>query len=170
MNKADQQRKGFGCTDEQWQIVRGDLSLPYGKCPVRKWVDQRRDALARGISWDLSLWDWWSVWQQSGRWAERGVKANQFCMCRYGDVGAYALVNIYIATNSQNHSDAWNSGKKRERNIRPAGCGVEILKRCRTRPFRARYGKKGLGCFETFDEAHAAYLMAREKALSKNSA
>lgn len=67
---------------------------------------QRFNARGRGISWKLTFEQWWQIWEQSGHLNERGRKANQYCMARIGDKGPYAVGNVLIITNSENHSMA----------------------------------------------------------------
>jgi hypothetical protein len=156
----------YGCTLEQWKIVRGDPKIRFDKCAIQKWKMQKRNAALRGIEWNFSLWDWWKAWQGSGRWEDRGCKAHQYCMCRKGDIGPYAVGNVYFATASTNLSDARRSGKSRKKNIRGVALGVEVVKRNTNRPYRAVYAKKRVGSFQTFEEARAAYLQARSEAIS----
>jgi hypothetical protein len=159
-------KKYFGCTDEQWVEVRGSLDVPYERSPVRKWTAQREHAKRRGIAWDLTLWQWWSIWSESGHWNDRGPLEHQYCMARHGDAGAYAVGNVYIATNSKNHSDAWTSGKDRKPNIQRAGRGVYFVPHMKRRPYEARWRSKRIGFFASFEEARNAYLTARSLALS----
>ncbi|EXF45243.1 hypothetical protein BAY1663_02322 [Pseudomonas sp. BAY1663] len=86
-----------GCTLEQFQSVcthrpKGSTS-PY---LIFGW--QRNHANFRGIEWKMSFWEWFSVWQESGKWEERGRGAGSYCMCRVGDEGAYELGNVYIGS------------------------------------------------------------------------
>ncbi len=64
---------------------------------------QRGNAKLRGIIFQLTAEEWWQIWAESGHLHERGQKANQYCMARFGDVGPYAVNNIEIITNSQNN-------------------------------------------------------------------
>lgn len=77
-----------------------------GKPTYAYWA-QRKNALYRGIGWELNLWQWWSIWQKSGHWNERGRGRDGFGMCRLNDVGPYAVDNVYIATNSEKMKDYW---------------------------------------------------------------
>lgn len=76
----------------------------WGRTPVGAFNSQRQNARSRGISWDLKLWEWWQIWQQSGKWDERGRGKGKYVMCRFGDVGAYEAGNVYIATCEHNTS------------------------------------------------------------------
>lgn len=74
------------------------VSIRALKKPTRAFASQRGCAVTRGIVWDLTLWQWWTVWQQSGKWDQRGRRADAFVMCRKNDVGPYSPGNVYIAT------------------------------------------------------------------------
>jgi hypothetical protein len=64
---------------------------------------QRQNASKRGIAWEFAtLWEWWCVWRDSGKWAERGRKDGQYVMARRGDVGPYAPWNVEIKTSNEN--------------------------------------------------------------------
>jgi DNA-binding CsgD family transcriptional regulator len=76
------------------------------KTPTRAFTSQRNNANKRGIEWQLTLWQWWSIWQQSGHWADRG-RGTGYCMCRKGDQGPYSIDNVYIATHAKNIQDYW---------------------------------------------------------------
>jgi hypothetical protein len=87
----------WGCSWDQYCSIRGK--------PSRAWCLHRRNARVRGIGFELTLWQWWTIWRDSGRWPERGHGAEKYAMCRFNDVGPYAVGNVYIATNSQNSKD-----------------------------------------------------------------
>lgn len=69
----------------------------------REYGRQRQSARHRGIGWELTFEQWWQIWQDSGRYAERGPKCNQFVMARKWDRGPYAIGNVEIQTAQQNH-------------------------------------------------------------------
>ena len=140
--------KKWGCNFDQYVAIR-DL-----KKPTRAWNAQRRNAANRSIAWELNLWQWWSIWQQSGKWSERG-RGSGYMMCRFNDVGPYAVGNVYIATGCENSSreHAKTSGLPR---------GVS-LHRGKFRATRQIAGKKNyLGSYHCPDLAHAAYLAAQK--------
>lgn len=72
------------------------------RTPAGAWGSQRANAKRRGIEWKLKLWDWWQIWQDSGKWAKRGCGKTAYVMCRFNDSGAYEVGNVYIATHSHN--------------------------------------------------------------------
>lgn len=67
---------------------------------------QRKNARQRAIEWQFTFADWWKVWLDSGKWFERGNRAGQFVMARYGDVGPYSASNVRILTHNQNSAEA----------------------------------------------------------------
>lgn len=77
-----------GCTYGQYRELRGR--------PRSAFIRQRANAKTRGIDWELSLWQWWTIWQESGHWHERG-RGQGYGMCRNGDEGPYAVGNVFIA-------------------------------------------------------------------------
>src|SRR5437660_337438 len=60
----------------------------------------------------LTLEEWWKIWCDSGRWAERGCRRGQYVMSRPGDVGPYAAWNVRICTAAENAADRRGRKKK----------------------------------------------------------
>lgn len=150
-----------GCSPEQWELIGRKARLAFRR--------QRNFAAVRGIEWQLSLQQWWSAWQESGRWAQRGRRKGLYVMARNGDVGPYALGNIYFTTLEQNSSDQFKwkpTGVRRNKALtqKPARLGYSYLPHLNaTNPYRAVLSgkpKKHLGWFATADLARAAYLSA----------
>jgi hypothetical protein len=138
--------KKWGCSwDEYKALSRGPRS------PSMAFIQQRRNARARGVEWQLTLWQWWTIWQKSGHWAGRG-RGSGFGMCRYNDVGPYAVGNVFIATGRENSS---RGGSKK-------GLPVGVTRRHNRFVAHASVNgiKKHLGSFATPEIAHAAYLAA----------
>lgn len=75
-----------------------------GRTPVGAFNSQRQNAKSRGVEWKLKIWEWWQIWQQSGKWEDRGRGKGKYVMCRFGDTGAYDTGNVYIATFEHNTS------------------------------------------------------------------
>lgn len=92
----------WGCSYRQYVGI-----LKHEDKPTYAYWAQRKNAIKRGIAWDLNLWQWWSIWQQSGHWSERGRGKDGYGMCRLNDTGPYAVDNVYIATCSENMKDYW---------------------------------------------------------------
>lgn len=121
--------------------------------PYRAFWQQRRNAtLLRGISWELTFDQWWSLWSESGHWPERGSGDGKYCMCRKGDIGPYAVGNVFIGSFSQNAADA-----------RKTKAGLPLgVRKTKYGGYEAARGSRGvryyLGTFDTPDLAHSAYL------------
>lgn len=92
--------KKWGCPWSQYVILR-DMGSP-----TAAYSRQRVNAAHRGIEWDLTLWQWWTIWQESGHWDERG-RGRAYQMCRIRDTGPYSVGNVYIATGVENIQDYW---------------------------------------------------------------
>lgn len=65
-----------------------------------RFVEQKANAYLRGIEWELSLAEWWGLWEASGFWNQRGRTG--YCMARKGDTGPYSENNVYFCPTSQN--------------------------------------------------------------------
>jgi len=78
----------------------------YQKTPKGVFGVQRANAKRRGIEWKLTFEEWWEIWEKSGKWEQRGRHAEQYCMGRRWDTGAYEKGNVAIVTSS------WNSRSK----------------------------------------------------------
>lgn len=139
-----QSLKQFGCSWDQYIEIHA-----MGK-PKLAFYQQRSSAAKRGIGWELSLWQWWSIWQQSGKWDQRGT-GQGYVMCRNGDIGPYSVDNVFIATGRKNSSDQIHKKS-----------GLPIGVKQRGSRFVAERGLNGktkyLGCHRTPELAHAAYL------------
>jgi hypothetical protein len=120
--------------------------------PMNAFSMQRSHAGHRGIGWELSLWQWWQIWADSGKWNERGRGAG-YVMCRQGDVGPYAEWNVFIAPARENNSIRHGVERDLPRGVH-----------CADGRFIARAMVDGrklhLGTFPSPSEASAAYRRA----------
>jgi hypothetical protein len=147
----------WGCTREQYtNLLSIGLNDRPCKRPTFAYSSQRAAAARRGIEWNLSLWQWWSIWEDSGKWSERG-RGDGYVMCRKGDAGPYAPGNVFIATARQNASE----GPHKKSDL---PMGVVKNERYKSRPYFAvahiNGVKKRLGHYATPERAGAAYLRA----------
>lgn len=146
----------WGCTYSEYAALRDMNKESERPCrrPVRAFCSQRNNARSRGIAWEMTLAQWWAIWQSSGKWSERG-RGNGYVMCRYGDAGPYAVWNVSIAPGYENSFEA--SKKK-------TGLPMGVRKNKNYAGFTAQRmigGKiQRLGSFPTPELAHAAYLAA----------
>ena len=95
-----------GCSYRQYRklVDMGKDPSLGERSPTRAFARQRQTAKQRGIEWNLKIWDWWDIWQQSGKWDHRGRSKDGYVMCRFKDDGPYEAGNVYIATLSHNSS------------------------------------------------------------------
>lgn len=145
-----------GLTLGQYALVPNEIRLAFRY--------QQRTAGYRGIAWRMNLREWMLVWELSGKWSERGVGGDKYCMARIDDRGPYAPDNVKIITNRENvreYAVAKFSGKRSNR-ARIAR-GVYYLLPGYSRPFAAQVGKR-LTYHATAEEAISArngYLATR---------
>lgn len=157
--------KKNGCSREELESIRavGREALAQGlheaAHPIRAFTTQRCNARRRGIGWELSLWEWWQIWQQSGKWKLRG-RGQGYVMARDGDAGPYAVGNVFITTAADNSS---NSPRKKRTEL---PCGVRPSKNKKGGYYaqRNRDGKRFVSkTYPTPELAYAAYLMLGEQ-------
>ncbi len=70
--------------------------------PKTKYTQQKAQAKRRGISWEFTFESWWKMWEESGKWEQRGYSKGKYCMCRKNDVGPYSTSNVIIASTEEN--------------------------------------------------------------------
>lgn len=125
---------------------------------MKAFHEQERNAAHRNIEWKLSLSDWWSVWEASGKWEQRGRSGDGYVMSRVRDDGPYELGNVHIQTLRENSREAvakWRGKKKALR-------GVFHLYPGLARGWVAKFRKKHLGYYATAEEAAWARASAME--------
>jgi hypothetical protein len=93
--------RSWGCSYRDYTKI-----LKHPDQPTYKFSQQRKNADQRGIGWELTLWQWWKIWQQSGHWDDRGC-GRGYGMCRLNDTGPYSVDNVYIGTGVENMQDYW---------------------------------------------------------------
>jgi hypothetical protein len=107
--KEEKHSKMFGCAEDVLTAINGKVfstaKLDYST-PAWKYLNQKRNAEHREITWNITFPEWWRAWQESGKYHLRG-RGKGYCMARFGDSGAYEPGNIYICTVGQNFSDMY---------------------------------------------------------------
>jgi hypothetical protein len=79
--------------------------------PQTRYIQQKCQADQRNIEWLFTFESWWKMWEESGKWNERGRKTGQYCMARKGDIGPYSPDNVDIILVTRNSSDAHKNGR-----------------------------------------------------------
>lgn len=130
--------------------------------PLDKFEHQRQRAKVRGIEWLLTFEEWWAIWQQSGKWPQRGRKGDQYVMARRGDVGPYSTTNVLICLQRQNSRDAHANGRiPARRRIPRAFAGRPVVgwtfRAGHKNPYQVKFRDKYVGCYRTQQEAEAVY-------------
>lgn len=164
----------YGCSYGSLESILGDNVVLTHNSTSRAYAQQKKNSGERGIEFLLTFPQWWAVWQKSGKWSQRG-RGQGYVMARTGDVGPYAVGNVYICTQSQNSKDSFIKTPAHVRAAKAAmnprankhsvlgrGRGYTVLKNCKTRPYQVMCGKDRVGYFATEEEARAAYLAACE--------
>lgn len=77
------------------------------------YMKHRQDAKERGVPFLMTFEQWWSIWDASGKWSERGHSTGQYVMARFGDKGGYEVGNVRICTCSENVSERHEIERKR---------------------------------------------------------
>lgn len=62
----------------------------------------RADRNGNKIEFRISFKEWWDIWQQSGKWEQRGRHKGEYVMARHDDVGHYEVGNVSIILASEN--------------------------------------------------------------------
>lgn len=108
----------------------------------KAYTSQKNQAARRGIGWLFDFEGWCAVWDESGRWDQRGKRIGQYVMARNGDTGPYHASNVSITG---------------------CGRGWTFVARAAKRPYQVTLAKKYIGSFATQQEAEAAYAKAVEE-------
>lgn len=146
----------WGCTRKQYVVLKRmtltliEQGVSRYRTPIGAFCRQRMTAKFRGVAWELSLWDWWTIWQKSGKWSRRGRGRGHFVMCRKDDIGPYSKDNVFIDLACRNISSATRKAD--------LPVGVRIVG-TRFEAYTVSKGRRvALGRFDTPQEAHIAYL------------
>lgn len=81
------------------------------KIAKQRYNEQKYRAHSRGINFNLTLQQWIDIWDQSGKWEQRGCKIGQYVMSRINDSGNYEIGNVFIQLHESNAKDG-QLGKK----------------------------------------------------------
>jgi hypothetical protein len=101
-------------SEDSLRETRKQSWIKHNQTPIAKYRFQKNSAHRRNIPWEFTFELWWEVWEKSGKWEQRGQRADQYCMCRYNDVGPYSPSNVYISTTSENAKEVRMLNKLRK--------------------------------------------------------
>lgn len=101
--------KRNGCGLDEFKRITTLYFSTNGDSPKRPYDMHRRNAHNRGIEFNLSFYEWFSIWEESGNWELRGRGLGMYCMSRKGDLGAYETGNVEIILFEDNSRDGRNS-------------------------------------------------------------
>ena len=79
-----------------------DLKKMYKQFYIQKWNAINK----RNIKWELTFEEWCDIWIKSEKYYLRGIKHDQYCMCRFNDQGSYSIDNVRIDTGKSNILEA----------------------------------------------------------------
>lgn len=71
--------------------------------PWQRFVANRKNAAQRGIEFKLSFDEWWALWAL--HYHERGTARDDYCLCRYLDMGCYEIGNVRVDRTVSNHQE-----------------------------------------------------------------
>ena len=104
---TDKHREYYEKNKEKIKQKRKEYEKIWITTPRGQFSIQKRKAKQRKIEWQLSFDDWWNIWQQSGKWEERGDSRGKYCMSRQGDTGPYSVENVYINLFESNTKESY---------------------------------------------------------------
>lgn len=99
-------RKVFGRFDwEQEGIPEHMRQMLTDNGAMKAFLTHRNNALRRGVEFKFTFAEWWRVWDESGKWHQRGRFKGQYVMSRHQDRGAYEVGNVSIVLATVNCSE-----------------------------------------------------------------
>ena len=103
----------YGCNYNELLRLNDGVPVRIGQSKAGRFRNQKNCARNRNIRWMLTFPQWLSIWEESGKWSERGKGRDGYCMARVGDKGAYRVGNVYITTCADNVVDYQAELKRR---------------------------------------------------------
>jgi hypothetical protein len=77
----------------------------FKRTPRGRYAVHKMNAKRRGVPFLMTFHQWWQLWLDSGKWQQRGNRRGKYCMCRFDDVGPYAIGNVYIGLYDHNTAE-----------------------------------------------------------------
>jgi hypothetical protein len=88
------------------------MTYHHGNQKLSIYTRQKCMAKYRQIDWQISFEDWSKIWDQSGKWEQRGRGKGKYCMSRIGDTGPYSADNVFIQECVKNSGDKFRGSKQ----------------------------------------------------------
>jgi len=66
---------------------------------------QKSKALTNNVAFELSYQEWIELWNSSGKWAQRGPYADDYCLARIDSTKGFFVGNCYVITNRENATE-----------------------------------------------------------------
>ena len=93
--------------------------------PWQRFTENRKEAQRRGIEFKLTFDEWWTLW--AVHYHERGPKRDQYCLCRYLDMGCYEVGNVRVDLSVNNHAEYGVGKRIRRQTVRSRKAGRNLL-------------------------------------------
>lgn len=90
----------YGCTPEEFAELRrlGREMMAHGvardKTPIGAYRNRQHNCTQYGIPFDLTLWQFWTLWKESGHWNDRGQ--GNYGLCRKDTAKGFTIDNVFI--------------------------------------------------------------------------
>lgn len=99
-NKIDHCMAKYGCTPDEFSDLRrmGREMMKNGvardKTPIGAYRNRMHNCTQYGIPFDLTLWQFWTIWRDSGHWDDRGQ--GNYGLCRKDTAKGFTIDNVFI--------------------------------------------------------------------------
>ncbi len=77
----------------------------------KRYTQHKSNAKMRGVDFLFTFEEWKDWWVATGKWEQRGKLRGQYVMRRHGDIGPYAIDNVFCGVTEENVRDG-NLGKE----------------------------------------------------------
>lgn len=93
-------------TPKERRLRRQAVQREYRKTPKGRYQQHKWHAIKRGVEFLLTFAEWCQIWEDSGRYDERGnLHADGYVMARHNDEGPYAVGNVSIKRLAENTAE-----------------------------------------------------------------
>lgn len=139
----DRTKKRDGVSREVWKEIGTDARNQFRY--------NRNYAQYANIPWELTLGQWWDIWQKSGHWNDRGT-GHGYVLSRNDKLKGFSIGNVEVISASENLKRIRMSSTTKN----GARGGVYHVFPHLKKGWIARHGNKHLGYFESEEAARAA--------------